>query len=264
MIEVPGGRLNSAYRLVADVTAHSFRALPRDMRGGPDVQVAARVFARCRARYQAIGLLLAFDQPDDGYALLRGLMGDSQRLQVLARRPTSRMALAFGWQEAAIRDLEERARAAEAVGRTEFAAGIWAITVPQRAALEQVQRELGVKRRNRLPDEGRNLADAAGHADDILDWVIASDPAHGSLPTALWHDRIGIRDAGPGEVTGLRVGGNDPGWRGTVADRATRHMVRAMAAVAVICNLSNADELGAYATDMERRLELGELPEAET
>ncbi len=251
---IPGKRPNAACRLIDEVTGHTFRAIPRSTIGGPDVQVARRVHSRCVSRYQAIGLLLAFNQPDDGYALLRGLMLDAQRLQVMARRPTARVALAIGWMEGAVRDLEDRAATADRVGERRFAAAIRAITVPQREALDRVQRESGVRRRLHLPDEGKPLAVAAGHPEDELDYVIGSDPTHGSLPASLWHDR-GV--AGGGAIV---VGGSDAGWRNTVADRATRHMVRATAALAAICGFPNSADVSAYAADIERRLDAEDLP----
>jgi hypothetical protein len=207
-----------------------------------------------------IGLLVAYDHSDDGYALLRGLMGDSQRLQVLARRPTSRAALALGWMEAAVRDLEDRSRTAKRFGQETFAAGIESIIGPQRIALDGVQRELGIRRRQRTPMDGRQLAIAAGHPDDELDWVIASDPTHGSLATSLLHDRRQGVDPRPGETAGVVIGGNDPGWRATVADRSTRHMVRATAAMAQVCELTNVAEIIAYGVEIERRLDAEEIP----
>jgi hypothetical protein len=259
-IVLPGGRANAASRLIADVTTHIFAAIPREMVGGPHVQIARRVHTRCLSRYQAIGLLLAFDQPDDGYALMRGLLGDAQRLQVMEKRPSDRVALALAWWDAAVRELEDRARTAETVGQTTFGAGIRSITVAQRDALDRVRRETGEARRRSLPTEGKPLAKASGHEDDLLDYVIASDPAHGTLPTSLWHDRRQGVEPGPGETMGVVIGGNDPGWRGTVADRSTRHMVRATWAMAVVCDLKSAGELRHYADDIERRLDAEELP----
>lgn len=72
-LDLPSGRMNAAARLITEVNHHLFEATPRETQGGPDVQIARRVHTRCLSRYQAIGLLVAFDQPDDGFALLRGL-----------------------------------------------------------------------------------------------------------------------------------------------------------------------------------------------
>ena len=257
-LNLPGGRMNAAASLITEVNHQLFEATPRLTSGGPDVQVARRVHSRCLTRYQAIGVLLAFDQPDDAFALVRGLLGDSQRLQLMALRPGDRKALALGWMEAAVRDLESRAFTADSVGQGEFATGIRTIVTVTREALDRVQRELGIGRRMALPDEGKPLANATGHGEDYLDYVIASDPAHGSLPTALWHDR-GQEGTG-GEPAGLVIGMNDPGWRNTVAERASRHIVRATWAMAEVCALPNAAELRDYADDVERRLDSGELP----
>lgn len=260
-LNLPGGHMNAAARLITDVNHRLFEATPRETLGGPDVQVARRVHTRCLTRYQAIGLLLAFDQPDDGFALLRGLLGDSQRLQVMANRPADRLALALGWMDAAVSDLESRALTADAVDQAGFAAGIRSIVDVTRDAQRGVQRELGVAKSARLPSEGKPLAIATGHPEDYLDYVIASDPAHGALPTALWHDRG--RDAADGEPAGIVIGTNDPGWRNTVAERATRHIVRATWAMADVCGLASAAELHAYGDDIERRLDAEELPESD-
>ena len=260
-LSLPGGRMNAAARLITEVNHHLFEATPRETHGGPDVQVARRVHTRCLTRYQAIGLLLAFDQPDDGFALLRGLLGDSQRLQAMASRPMQRLGLALGWMDAAVSDLESRAMTAGAVGQTSFAAGIRSIVDVTRDAQRHVQRELGVAKFLRLPGEGKPLALATGHPEDHLDYVIASDPAHGALPTALWHDRG--REGANGEPAGIVIGTNDPGWRNTVAERATRHIVRATWAMADVCGLPSAPDLRAYGDDIERRLDVEELPEAD-
>jgi hypothetical protein len=234
------------------------------MTGAVDVQVARRVHSRCLTRYQAIGLLLAFDQPDDGYALVRGLLTDSERLQFMASRPAERLALALDWTDAAVRDLESRAFTADAVGQKTFAAGIRSITVAQRQAIDKVRNDTGVMKRSSFPGEGKPLAKAVGRDDDYLDYVIASNPAHGSLPTSLWHDRVQEVTPGPGETPGVVIGSNAPGWGDTVADRATRHMVRATAAMAEVCNLSNLSALNDYVTEIERRLDAEELPEKDS
>jgi len=250
--------MNAAAMLITDVNHRLFEATPRVISGGPDIQVARRVQSRCLTRYQAIGLLLAFDQPDDGFALVRGLLGDSQRLQVLAARADDRNAIALGWMEDAVRELESRAMTAEAVGQGSFAAGIRSITATTRDAIATVRRDLGIEHRLRLPGEGKPLARATGHGEDYLDYVIASDPAHGSLPTALWHDRG--QQGEDANVAGIVIGRNDPRWRNTVAERATRHMVRATWAMADICGLATANDIHAYADEIERRLDAEELP----
>jgi hypothetical protein len=185
LIAIPGGGKNGASRLIGSVTTDTFAAIPREIVGGPDVQVARRVHARCLSRYQAIGLLLAFDQPDGSVA--------------------------------------------KRVGQHNFAAEVRDMADQQRLAIGCVQKELHVMKLVRFPTEGRPLALAAGHPEDELDYVIASDPAHGSLPRSLWHDRAGTDEGA------VLIGGNEPSWRGTVADRATRHMVRATSAMAVVC-----------------------------
>jgi hypothetical protein len=261
VIEIPGGKKNAASRLIGEVTTHCFASVPRVADGGPDVQVARRVYTRCLSRYQSIGILLAFDQPDDGYTLLRGLMGDAQRLQVMAKHPDERLGRALGWTEEAIRDLEARAVRADRFGEVELADAIRSVTSQQRAALDHVQVELSVSKRIRFPGEGKDLALAAGHPEDELDYIIASDPAHGSLPTSLWHDNRASATSGPDVPVQILVGGNDPAWRARVAGRATRHLVRATAAVADICRQPNASEVAEYAADVERRLDVGDLPE---
>ena len=63
---------------------------------------------------------------------------------------------------------------------------------------------------------------------------------------------------------GVVVGNNVHGWTDTVADRSTRHMVRATVATAEVCNLANVSELKDYATEIERRLDAEGLPEKDT
>lgn len=138
------------------VTAHIFAAIPREVVSRPDAEVARRVHTRCLGRYQAIGLLLSFDQSDDGYTLVRGLMADSQRLQVMARRSEDRLALALHWMKRAVKDLDDRADAAERLGYAAFAAGIRSVTTQQGPAIERVRRELGVGTLLPLPS-GRML-----------------------------------------------------------------------------------------------------------
>lgn len=248
---------NASYRLVETVTTHLFDVVPRSTGPmGPGGQIARRVYARLIARYQAIGVLLAMDLGDDALALTRGLLYDAERLQVMAKDPAQRDALGLAWHRLATKDVEDRAATAERLHGEGMWPGLRDIATRHRSDNERVRSVRGPTKLPLFPGEGRGLAQAAGHADDELDHVIASDPAHSTLVASLWHDRNG----GPLDVL---TGANNPAWTRLVADRATRHMVRAAAAMATVCELTCAGELSAYRDDIERRLDGRELPEAD-
>jgi hypothetical protein len=106
-----------------------------------------------------------------------------------------------------------------------------------------------------MPKEGSALARAVGRPEDYLDYVIASDPGHGALPTSMWHDvRVDIDDADDG-LPAVRVGGDDPEWRDAAADRASRHYLRIARAAAGIAGLAIEREIVAYQAAIEGRLD---------
>lgn len=247
---------NGSYRLVQAVTNRIRKAIPRTSVGDPVLQLTLRVYTRLLSRYQGIGVLLAMDLADDAYALTRGLMLDAQRLQVMEREPEKALSTAFAWMEQATKDLDGRAQVADRFGRTRFAASIRAAANRQRSANRAVANELGIGKWKPLPVEGQNLASRAGRLDDLFDYTFASDPTHSVLVAALWHDRAD----GEGDVV---IGANQPSWTRAVANRATRHMLRAATATATICGFPSATDLADYATEVEASLDTEALPEAD-
>ena len=255
------GPHNWASALVTEVSDHVRALWPREVTGGIAIQIAMRVFARARLRYQSIGLLLAYGQSDDAWNLLRGLMTDAQRLDLLMGQPGVRDALAINWWEDALVDLENRAKAADAADQPRFATTIRNFLAPQRPALEAIRKDLGAGKRPRLPKEGSALARAVGRPEDYLDYVIGSDPGHGALPTAMWHDVRASLDGTDGALPAIRVGDDDPTWRDAAADRATRHFLRIAKAAAGLAGLDIHVDITAYQEQIESRLD-GAIEEA--
>ena len=116
----------------------------------------------------------------------------------------------------------------------------------------KIQSPIGLQPR-RFPAEGGSIAKATGHPEDELDYSMASSPAHSAAAASLWHDR----DGGP---RGILAGGNDPAWTRHVAGRATRHMVRAAAAMASVCSVATTADLEAFRDEVETDLNSGRLP----
>ena len=160
---------------------------------GPAGQLSRRVYARLKARYQAIGVLLSMELSDDAYTLTRGLMYDSQRLQLIASDPSKQQDYAVAWHLRATIDVEDRGQAAVHFGDVALARRISGVARRNRAANDRVHADLGLGKRRKLPTEGGPLAKAVGHPEDELDHVIASDPAHSTVVASLWHDRDGGR-----------------------------------------------------------------------
>jgi hypothetical protein len=256
--ELPGAEENPSYLLVRDVEDR-LRGLIPPTTGDltPAGQIARRVYSRLDAPFQAIGVLLAMNLPEDAYALTRGLMFDAERLQTMAAaNPKRRESLAVGWHDTASRDIAGRARLADQFGKSELANHARSVAERNREANDAVKRDRGIVPM-RFPAEGGGLADAAGHPEDKLDYSLASDPSHSALVASLWHDR----DGGHGVVL---AGASDPAWTRHVAGQSTRHFLRAAAAVGVICGLSSATTLASLRDTMERDIDAGSLPERET
>jgi hypothetical protein len=218
----------------------------------PSGQLARRVYSRLIARYQACGVLLAMNLADDAYTLGRGLMYDAHRLQLLADDPARREDHAVAWHDKATVDLEGRHHTATRLGDGALAARAARVATGNRAANNAVRKSRGIRVTPPLPKEGRLLASRAGHPEDELDHVIASDPSHTTLVASLWHDRAG--------TGGVLAGANDPGWSRYVAARVTRHMVRAAAAMGVVCDLPTSRDLLSRRDRIVADLDAGRLP----
>ena len=252
---IPEFAANGSSRFIAEVGGRIRSLIPREIVGGPEVQIAMRVHTRLLSRYEGIGMLLGVDLADDAYALVRGLMADSQKLQVLASNPDMALGRAFGWMAVATADLEARARVARRFGDDDLARLIDDSAATQRLINERLAVDLGISPA-RFPREGEPLASLAGHPEDVFDHTFASDSAHSVLVAAVWHDHA---DA----AGNVRIGANLAPWTLRVATRATRHMLRASTATAQICQFDSAAALQDYVDEVEGQLDARSLPVAD-
>jgi hypothetical protein len=172
---------------------------------------------------------------------------------VASRSPSDRDGLMVSWVDHALTEWSDIARAADRSGKTAFAAAIRDKVTTERRGLDTAR----PARRVTLPTEGLNLMREIERTDDEVDYVLATKSSHGAITSTLRH-----LEAGP-EGIAFHVSDPDPEYPRGIAHRACRHVVRLMAAAAIVGDFPGSAATGAHAAKVEDRLDAEEAEPTE-
>jgi hypothetical protein len=248
-----------AVQLILDTVDKIAPLDPRSERGVTWADFVARLaFNRCMSRYQAIGTMLSLDLTDEGQTLMRPLLQDSQRLQIIERNPARRNALLLGWLDRGFVVLiaqvgAARRGASEESALDDFASGVESWVRAQQSVLHKLRARLGVAKLDKFPADGGSIARALGQPADEIDYVMSTNSSHSSMSSSFRHFTVGD------SAVAVTTKNPDPKFHAAVSDRSTRHAVRAAAATGAILGWRTVDELRHVRDETIGALDRGEL-----
>jgi Family of unknown function (DUF5677) len=219
---------------------------------GMEKFIAVSMAWRCSSHGEAIHLLLSVGHADEASILLRSLLADAQRLEYMRSHPSDRLSLSVHLWRARLRNIRDMMKAAKESRQpaNEVDDRLRSMVDIAEATLDQIVHNRQLGKEKKFPAEGWTMARNLNRLDDVMDYVMTSHTAHGTL--------LGTGATFPSDPEGrhmVPIKTDDLELVIAISGRAQQYVFLSAVATLEILEASSVNEVAAQGTQMWREYE---------